>query len=44
MADDGSIYVHIDCKVGHYLILMDDIFGKENFRKIKRTRTIFWEN
>lgn len=32
LADDGSIYVHIDCKVGHYLkIVMDEVFGKENF-------------
>lgn len=32
MADDGSIYVHIDCKVGHYVkCLMDEIFGAENF-------------
>ncbi len=32
LANDGSIYVHIDCKVGHYLkILMDEVFGKENF-------------
>lgn len=32
MADDGSIYVHIDCKVGHYVkCLMDEIFGRRNF-------------
>ncbi|MCW7075377.1 MAG: site-specific DNA-methyltransferase [Candidatus Methanospirare jalkutatii] len=32
LADDGSIYVHIDCKIGHYVkILMDEIFGEENF-------------
>ena len=32
LSDHGSIYVHIDWHVGHYLkILMDDIFGKENF-------------
>ena len=32
LADDGSIYVHIDYKIGHYVkILMDEIFGKENF-------------
>ncbi|MBL7148141.1 MAG: site-specific DNA-methyltransferase [Nanoarchaeota archaeon] len=30
---DGSIYVHCDWHVGHYLkIIMDEIFGKENFR------------
>lgn len=29
----GSIYVHIDSKVGHYLkILLDEIFGTDNFR------------
>ena len=33
MADDGSIYVHIDCKIGHYVkVLLDDIFGASNFR------------
>jgi adenine-specific DNA-methyltransferase len=32
LADDGSIYVHIDCKVGHYVkVLMDEIFGEEHF-------------
>lgn len=32
LADDGSIYVHVDCKVGHYVkIIMDEIFGEENF-------------
>lgn len=29
----GSIYLHIDYKIGHYVkILMDEIFGFENFR------------
>ena len=29
----GSIYVHIDWHVGHYLkIILDEIFGKEKFR------------
>ena len=33
LSDKGSIYVHIDWHVGHYVkILMDDIFGKESFR------------
>ncbi len=33
LSDKGSIYVHIDWHVGHYVkILLDDIFGKENFR------------
>jgi len=32
LADDGSIYVHIDCKIGHYIkVLMDEIFGPEHF-------------
>jgi len=32
MAEDGSIYVHIDYKIGHYVkCLMDEIFGKHNF-------------
>ena len=33
LSDRGSIYVHIDWHVGHYVkTLMDEIFGKENFR------------
>jgi len=32
LSDTGSIYVHIDWHVGHYLkILLDEIFGRENF-------------
>lgn len=32
LADDGSIYLHIDTKMGHYVkILMDRIFGQQNF-------------
>lgn len=32
LSDKGSIYVHIDWHLGHYVkVLMDDIFGKENF-------------
>lgn len=32
LADNGSVYVHIDWHVGHYIkILLDDIFGKQNF-------------
>lgn len=31
LSDRGSIYVHIDWHVGHYVkILLDEIFGKEN--------------
>lgn len=33
LSDKGSIYVHLDWHVGYYVkILMDEIFGKENFR------------
>ena len=33
LADDGTIYVHLDWHVGHYVkIIMDEIFGRENFR------------
>jgi len=32
LSDKGSIYVHLDWHVGHYIkIIMDEIFGKENF-------------
>ena len=28
----GSLYLHIDCKMGHYVkIILDEIFGSENF-------------
>lgn len=33
LADDGSIYVHIDQKMGHYIRqILDEVFGKNNFR------------
>jgi adenine-specific DNA-methyltransferase len=33
LANDGSIYVHCDYRVNAYLrLILDDIFGKENFR------------
>jgi DNA modification methylase len=33
LADDGCIYVHLDQKMSHYVkIIMDEIYGKENFR------------
>jgi adenine-specific DNA-methyltransferase len=33
LSDKGSIYLHIDYKIGHYVkIIMDEIFGIENFR------------
>ncbi len=29
----GSIYLHIDYKIGHYVkLIMDEVFGRENFR------------
>ncbi|MDR2099938.1 MAG: site-specific DNA-methyltransferase [Campylobacteraceae bacterium] len=33
LSERGSIYVHIDYKIGHYVkMMMDDVFGMENFR------------
>lgn len=33
LSETGSIYVHIDWHVGHYVkILLDEIFGKENLK------------
>ncbi|MCF7521307.1 site-specific DNA-methyltransferase [Neisseria sp. ZJ106] len=33
LSEQGSIYVHIDSKMGHYLkIIMDEIFDIENFK------------
>ena len=33
LSDTGSIYVHLDWHVGHYVkVVMDDIFGKDNFK------------
>ena len=33
LADDGSIFVHLDYRKGHYVkVLMDEIFGVNNFR------------
>lgn len=33
MSEQGSIYLHIDYKIGHYVkIIMDEVFGIENFR------------
>lgn len=40
LSDKGSIYLHIDYKIGHYVkVVMDEIFGIENFRNdITRTK------
>lgn len=33
MSDRGSIYLHIDYKIGHYVkLIMDEVFGIKNFR------------
>jgi len=33
LADDGSIYVHLDLKKGHYIKgVLDEVFGEHNFR------------
>jgi len=33
LSDSGSIYVHLDWHVGHYVkLVLDEVFGKENFR------------
>lgn len=32
LAEDGTIYVHIDSKIGHYVkVIMDEIFGAKHF-------------
>lgn len=32
LSNKGTLYFHIDCKVGHYIkIICDEIFGQENF-------------
>ena len=39
MNESASIYVHLDWHIGHYVkILMDEIFGEENFQ-----REIIWQ-
>jgi len=33
LSETGSIYVHLDWHIGHYVkLLMDEVFGQENFR------------
>ena len=33
LSTSGSIYLHIDYKIGHYIkVMMDEVFGMENFR------------
>ena len=32
LSENGTLYLHIDCKIGHYLkIILDEIFGIDNF-------------
>ncbi|MDR0790132.1 MAG: hypothetical protein LBO06_05005, partial [Bacteroidales bacterium] len=33
LSEQGSIYLHIDYKIGHYVkVMMDEVFGMDNFR------------
>lgn len=33
LAYDGSLYVHLDFRAGHYIkVIMDEVFGEQNFR------------
>ena len=33
LSEQGSIYLHIDYKIGHYVkVMMDEVFGIENFK------------
>lgn len=33
LSESGSIYLHIDYKIGHYVkLIMDEVFGRKNFR------------
>ena len=39
LADTGSIYVHLDWHVGHYVkLVLDEVFGRANFR-----REVVWD-
>lgn len=41
LADDGSIYVHLDGRMSHIVkIIIDEIFGKENFKRNIRWNTM----
>jgi len=40
LSDDGSIFIHLDIKMSHYIkVILDDIFGKNYFRN-----QIVWEH
>ena len=33
LADDGTVYVHLDVKKAHYMkVVLDEVFGEQNFR------------
>lgn len=33
LSEQGSLYLHIDYKIGHYVkVMLDEVFGMENFR------------
>lgn len=33
LSDEGSIYVHLDQKMGHYVkVIMDEVFGKDRYK------------
>ena len=33
LSDKGSLYLHIDYKIGHYVkVMLDEVFGIDNFR------------
>ena len=33
LSDNGSLYLHIDYKIGHYVkVMLDEVFGTESFR------------
>ena len=40
LSEDGSVYVHLDQKMNHYIkIVLDEVFGNENFQN-----QIVWRN
>lgn len=42
LADDGSIYVHLDWKKGHYIkAIMDEVFGEHNFLNDITRQSVF---
>jgi len=46
ISEQGSIYLHIDYKIGHYVkVMMDEVFGIKNFRnditRVKRKKKNF---